>query len=565
MIKTFCVFEGGGAKGVAHAGVLKAIEEINEFKVQGYAGTSAGAIVAALAASGWSADELFEKGADKKISSKAFSRLSCRDVSSLADILSGDWKRLERFVRSFRALKNPRSIQARRAKLYFAFAAFLFFWPLIYPLASFGIAKLEVALPKFGSLISIVFYAIVAPVSWVGYFGGLLLILAVIYYLFFKFRGVSDLRHAVEALDELLSEKITPMKGNRVSFLDIKEQKNCDLKIVAANIRTGVMKLFDATSTPDVPVSDAVAASAAIPIVFRPISIGGSQYCDGGLVSNLPAWTFDRERLVDDECVVITSELSDQIEAIDDSLNTPQPVTKAGFELLERIARTAVFGASGLNTRGLHHHISLKLDADIGVLELDNTEKHAAIIENARITASGRLKDYIDELKSLKFAYEAAERLLIDKGVPKGTLRAGLVREVKLVDSECAAYQLWHSQGFDEHFDDRVLLPVNESLVGGAVLDKRCVSLDLTIEQNRDKFYHLNTVFFRRKFVPSDRDWVVVIPLNREDVGTSGFPPDHISIAVTFDGSTLAKLSVDELMTDLRGIVDANTIFTPYS
>src|SRR5574340_422879 len=51
------VFGGGGAKGAAHIGVLKVLEE-QKIPVDYIAGTSMGAIVGALYASGLSADEL---------------------------------------------------------------------------------------------------------------------------------------------------------------------------------------------------------------------------------------------------------------------------------------------------------------------------------------------------------------------------------------------------------------------------------------------------------------------------------------------------------------------------
>ena len=61
MINAYGIFEGGGAKGLAHAGALKAAEE-NEIRFVGVAGASAGAIVASLVAAGYSADELFDPG-----------------------------------------------------------------------------------------------------------------------------------------------------------------------------------------------------------------------------------------------------------------------------------------------------------------------------------------------------------------------------------------------------------------------------------------------------------------------------------------------------------------------
>lgn len=39
------------------------------------------------------------------------------------------------------------------------------------------------------------------------------------------------------------------------------------------------------------PIAERVAASCCIPIVFKPVRIGGVRYVDGGVLRNLPAWT----------------------------------------------------------------------------------------------------------------------------------------------------------------------------------------------------------------------------------------------------------------------------------
>src|SRR5271169_1558035 len=55
--RVFVAFAGGGAKGLIHVGALKALED-RQVDFCGLAGTSAGAIVAALKASGFAADDL---------------------------------------------------------------------------------------------------------------------------------------------------------------------------------------------------------------------------------------------------------------------------------------------------------------------------------------------------------------------------------------------------------------------------------------------------------------------------------------------------------------------------
>jgi len=60
-IDCYGIFEGGGAKGLAHVGALKACEE-RKIVFRGVAGTSAGAIIAGLIAVGYTAEELFSPG-----------------------------------------------------------------------------------------------------------------------------------------------------------------------------------------------------------------------------------------------------------------------------------------------------------------------------------------------------------------------------------------------------------------------------------------------------------------------------------------------------------------------
>lgn len=59
--------------------------------------------------------------------------------------------------------------------------------------------------------------------------------------------------------------------------------------IVAYDIKAGVRTVFGTEKAPDVGIADAVAASSAVPLVFRPHSIGGDLYVDGGVSSGTHA------------------------------------------------------------------------------------------------------------------------------------------------------------------------------------------------------------------------------------------------------------------------------------
>ena len=56
-----------------------------------------------------------------------------------------------------------------------------------------------------------------------------------------------------------------------------------ELAIIATDLDTGERAVFGAPPLDDVPISRAVAASAALPLVYRPVRIGGRDYIDGGL------------------------------------------------------------------------------------------------------------------------------------------------------------------------------------------------------------------------------------------------------------------------------------------
>lgn len=63
-MRAYAVFGGGGAKGAALAGCLKAAQD-NKIDFRGYGGTSAGSMVALMAAVGYTGAELREVMTDK--------------------------------------------------------------------------------------------------------------------------------------------------------------------------------------------------------------------------------------------------------------------------------------------------------------------------------------------------------------------------------------------------------------------------------------------------------------------------------------------------------------------
>lgn len=80
-----------------------------------------------------------------------------------------------------------------------------------------------------------------------------------------------------DAIDRVLARIFTGDRTNNFASL------GRELYIPTTDLETSELKVFGAADAADVTISRAVAASTAIPVVFRPVSIGGRHYVDGGL------------------------------------------------------------------------------------------------------------------------------------------------------------------------------------------------------------------------------------------------------------------------------------------
>jgi len=101
-MKAYAILAGGGVKGAALAGCLKAAGELG-IDFAGYGGTSAGGLVALLAALGYSGDELFQVTVEE---------------AALAGLLDDGGKQLHRLRRLGRQLERAASGHSWLALLY---------------------------------------------------------------------------------------------------------------------------------------------------------------------------------------------------------------------------------------------------------------------------------------------------------------------------------------------------------------------------------------------------------------------------------------------------------------
>lgn len=213
--KTALCLAGGGITGAMYeVGCLAALDEffddpccVNQFDI--FVGTSAGALISAMVANGYTSREIFEG-----ISQESKSRLNFKrkDIYNLrwTEIFNSLWPLFKRMPSLIRyGWKNRKQ------------ASFMDF-----------LSILQEFIPP----------------------------------------GVFSLNN----LDKFVARLLYP-EGRTNDFRNLKKE----LYIPATELDTGNRWVFGEDENKDVPISKAVAASAAIPIFFRPFNINGHDFIDG--------------------------------------------------------------------------------------------------------------------------------------------------------------------------------------------------------------------------------------------------------------------------------------------
>lgn len=354
-------FQGGGAKGIVHVGALKAIEAY-EFGLKGVAGTSAGAMIAALVAAGYTADELLNP-VDR---SHILDRFEGKGFKKATDFFGGwGWWCIE---------------QMRDA----VDLGWLLVWRIV------------------AAIVSLALLNRYHPVVATGV--AMLLLLLVMGVVVFAITGLTSVKNVRDFIDLALRAKLGDPDGGKsapLTFRDLYERSEIPLKIVATNITDEVGEVFSYTRTPDVAVADAVAASICLPVIFRPWKfdcIRGTgvsadrksrRFQDGGLISNLPVWTLDDERRADGDCLTIAFAIRPE-----PSSASADGARRNQKHWLSAIASAVVSGSSELDTRAVDDIIYVPIECTLDTLQFDaGLDTLAEIVSDASEAVRNRIKE----------------------------------------------------------------------------------------------------------------------------------------------------------------------------
>lgn len=479
--RCYCVFEGGGARGIAHLGALRALEK-SDLTLCGFAGTSAGAIVAALAAAGYSSAEMFG------------------ETGSLLDRLDmgPDWNRAP--IRTPTRLLGPggwQGIRLARAASQWSFP--LFVGPLGLLLVLTEIALLT---GKIGWVVILALWTTMASVVAVTSYAA---------------AGLADLRSFVDALDQALAQKLPGLAGRRATFADLEEAGRPPLKMVAANVSGRKLELFSSRTTPHVAVADAVAASICLPVIFGPHAIDEALHFDGGIVSNLPVWSFDEERMLDRDAATVAVQITD---------TKPNGPVKPGLGAIGAAAKTALSGADLLDKRGVDRLFLLHINPPVGLLDFDvGRDAVTSMVDAAERQANARLVTrMIDRERLMERLCElVAARVLDTLNISLAKLRlnqlSGRVRcalfipEFPNSGGTPLTLRNGFNWGYDDCADDRLRVPAFDSISGRALAQGSAIFIDGKPALEQAAFRDARHRWLRAIIWPNQQ-WCLAVPFS---------------------------------------------------
>lgn len=285
--EVYVAFSGGGAKAIIHVGALSYIEK--SYKISGVSGTSAGAAIAAMKAAGFTAKDIFHPSKSTQGGmggeSRLFDRIKKRnkDVLYLSDLLGdGGFNSLTRAQGNFFLFA---ALNIKNSEKFFIFFLFVLSSILTGIFGTFLHSNTYPFLSSVASGILLAFLAIFIAAWWAMPYMLRSINSSIV-------NGIATTERAVSEICHEIGVKLN-ITNRPVEMGDFR----IPLFIVATDISGKRAIIYSSAGTPRVTLHDALSSSICIPAAFPVHKVGGIKHVDGGIVSNLPAFVFQKNCL----------------------------------------------------------------------------------------------------------------------------------------------------------------------------------------------------------------------------------------------------------------------------
>lgn len=342
--------------------------------------------------------------------------------------------------------------------------------------------------------------------------------------------GLCSLSTIREVVDEALRRKLN-VEDKGITFEKLRYCGALPLKLIATNVTDGDLELFCYETTPEVVVADAVCASMCIPFVFKRWSFAfrrrgeaeavERQFIDGGLMSNLPSWSFDEERALNNQALTIAFGLR------------RKDATEGSVMWLMSALNAVIEGPPQIHLRGINRLIHIPLESTLGLLDFDKSfDDFRNAVREAKEEALAQIVFEVTEVpkiirKNLKELRDVIEEMLYLKygSVRQGTshlFRVALaIQRPNAFSTLSVAYTIGRYGG-----GTKSVLSLDASSVGAAWRDRQVREPVLEIfdsdAEPSDKVF-------------TDSAWMLPVPVPSSDLEAGEIRVDEPAVVLIID------------------------------
>ncbi|WP_063652993.1 patatin-like phospholipase family protein [Aliivibrio fischeri] len=504
-MKCNIVLEGGGAKGIAHIGALKAIEDY-KIDVDSISGTSAGAIAAVLYASGYTSEQLYSPHNNRNNIDNIL-------PESLLSIIFNKKIEIVKIVSLF-------------VLLFLLYTSILCSYPyftislLITPIIGLIFLNYIKEINKFTNKQNSIFLFLKVIILLVIIVSTALLFipsLLLVPIFFWKF-GLLKTDGIREWLKDTLNNSYCMKEYNKgkkekrcISTITVKEFNNLskfNLKVIASSLSEKKMVIFsqDDPETKDHLIIDAIIASMAIPLVFKcdVITLNNKvhRFVDGGMLSNFPAWLHRKHLLLDEVKPTIGFKLSPIIKSTH-ILDNP-------ISYFKNLIITAIWGNNNIE------NISVK---GLTLIQLDNEKVNTLSLNISKYEQNELYcESYIKAIRHLERNYSifhkniattwlkeisdlftviitAFNGVSLDSTINKENILNVRASLISIIDDSLNTSKIIHQYNMDNDLDRHLEFDANEGAAGVALN----TSQPLVYLPKNDTHYCIDNLYINRK------------------------------------------------------------------
>jgi predicted acylesterase/phospholipase RssA len=513
------VLEGGGAKGLAHIGALKALDDY-KIKIGNVSGTSAGAIAVALFASGYTPDDMYNPKTGTGIFPDNLLSIILKNkkdklclysyVAIIITYILVLWAGLWLFI--------PTKIYAILLSIYTLIL-------IILPNISFNKKS-----PPIKALIEtfLILFSIITLSPMV--------LISVPFFWHFGLLSTNGVREWL--IDTL--KKSPKLKGvdniEDVTLGEFYKLTHVNLKIIATDLTNKKLVAFsgDNQQTNDIKLIDSIIASMCIPIVFKCCDIKSkhytSRFVDGGMLSNFPAWVHRKNLLMSELTHTIGIKIFDNKFLLEKT-----PTLDTPLSYIKSIVQTALWGSSSIENISVRALVNIPINTgNVTTLKfnLKDSEKKELYNSAYKQTISCLEKNYTlfpsNSIKSwLEIISTVIGKVIFQEQINDNVnIRSSLS---SYVDTDLNISKLIHTYNMDNDIDKHLEFSYEEGVSGISLRTGQPLSyltsinkaiciqgLYLTSQQKKQ----LNLPGSRNQLVNKNVDFILSIPL---------FDPDELT------------------------------------